>query len=75
MKFKTNINCSGCVAQVKPYLESVEGIKHWEVDTQKPDKILSVSGDVESDTIEQAVADAGFQIEPVKPNWLKRLFG
>jgi len=25
-QFKTNINCGGCIASVKPYLDKAEGI-------------------------------------------------
>jgi copper chaperone len=42
LKFKTNINCGGCVATVTPALNSLDEIKKWEVDTVNPDKILTV---------------------------------
>ncbi len=42
LKFKTNINCSGCIAKVTPYLNEVKGISKWEVDTANPMKILTV---------------------------------
>ena len=32
-QFKTNINCGGCVASVKPHLDSAEGVCEWNVDT------------------------------------------
>src|SRR5690606_29128046 len=32
-QFKTNINCEACVAKVTPTLNNVEGISHWEVNT------------------------------------------
>ena len=42
LKFKTNINCSGCVSKVKPFLDKLDGLEAWEVDTDNPDKVLSV---------------------------------
>ena len=33
-KFKTNINCSSCIAAVKPHLDKANGIENWEVDTE-----------------------------------------
>ena len=42
LKFKTNINCSGCVEKVTPFLNDANGICHWDVDTANKDKILSV---------------------------------
>ena len=38
LKFKTNINCGGCVSKVTPFLNNQEGVESWEVDTVNPDK-------------------------------------
>jgi copper chaperone len=65
LKFKTNINCSGCIGSVTPHLNAVEGI-NWQVDTTNPDKILTVETENESiaaDKIKQVVEKAGFKIE------------
>ncbi len=64
LKFKTSINCGGCIAKVTPYLNSVKGITKWEVDTTDKNKVLSVISDevVESDIV-NAVQQAGFKIE------------
>ena len=64
LKFKTNINCSGCVAKVTPFLNDADGICHWDVDTANKDKILSVhtEGITEEEVIEKVKA-AGFNIE------------
>ncbi len=32
-KFKTNINCGGCISKITPYLDKQKGIESWEVDT------------------------------------------
>ena len=44
-QFKTNINCGGCIASVKPHLDKAEGICHWEVDTANKDKVLTVKSE------------------------------
>lgn len=63
MKFKTNINCGGCVASVTPHLNKIEGIS-WKVDTDNPDKILTVETDSASEQeIIDAVKKAGFEID------------
>lgn len=63
-KFKTNINCSGCVALVTPFLNEAEGICHWSVDTENNDKILSVhSLGITEEEVVHAVEKAGFKIE------------
>ena len=65
-QFKTNINCGGCVASVKPHLDTAEGVCHWSVDTANKDKVLTVksTGITEQEVIE-TVQKAGFKIEPV----------
>lgn len=63
--FKTNINCGGCVAAVKPALDNAEGIIGWEVDTNNPAKILSVDAPTLSEEdIIALVQKAGYKAEP-----------
>lgn len=66
LKFKTNIDCGGCVKAVTPFLFKVEGISKWEVDTANPDKILTVdlAGATEEEVV-NAVKKAGFTIEKI----------
>ena len=65
LRFKTNINCGGCVASVKPYLDNADGICHWEVDTTK-DKVLTVkSQGITQEQVIETVQKAGFKIEPL----------
>ena len=64
LKFKTNINCSGCVEKVTPFLNDANGICHWDVDTTNRDKILSVHSEgITEEEVIQKVQDAGFKIE------------
>lgn len=65
-QFKTNINCGGCIASVKPHLDNADGICHWEVDTNNKDKVLTIKskGITEEEVIE-TVQKAGFKIEPL----------
>lgn len=63
-KFKTNINCSGCVASVKSHLDSAEGISEWSVDTSDKDKILTIKSEgITKEAIMKTVERAGFKIE------------
>lgn len=65
-QFKTNINCDSCVSKVTPFLNDVEGVCHWEVDTKNKDKVLTVAskGISEQEVIE-TIQKAGFKIEPI----------
>ncbi|HEX6914818.1 MAG TPA: heavy-metal-associated domain-containing protein [Chitinophagaceae bacterium] len=65
-QFKTNINCSGCVANVTPHLSGNEKIRHWEVDTNNPKKILTVEAEgLSEEEIKAIVQKAGFKAESI----------
>ena len=67
LQFKTNINCGNCVRTVTGFLNDVKEIQKWEVDTDNPEKILTVEGDaVTTEAVVEAVEDAGFDIELVE---------
>ncbi|MDD3458164.1 MAG: hypothetical protein PHO74_01620 [Weeksellaceae bacterium] len=65
LKFKTNVNCDGCVAGLRPFMNRIENI-NWSVETQNPDKILTVeTEEVTEEEIIKAVSKAGFKIEKI----------
>jgi|AntRauTorckE5430_2_1112549.scaffolds.fasta_scaffold08327_3 copper chaperone len=66
-KFKTTINCGNCIKAVTGFLSDVPGIDEWNVNTDHPDKILSVRGaSFEEAQVVEAVEDAGFDISPIE---------
>lgn len=67
LQFKTNINCSSCVARVSPALNDLKEISNWDVDTSAKEKILSIhSQGISTQEIIETVQNAGFTIEPLK---------
>lgn len=67
LKFKTNINCGGCVAAVTPHLNNAEGIKSWNVDTNNPDKVLTVEVEgIDADDITEKIEKAGFKATEIE---------
>lgn len=63
IQLKTNINCSGCVSAVKPFLDKAVGEGNWKVDTENPDKVLTVQKEnVEEGDVIDAVKKAGFEL-------------
>ena len=67
LKFKTNINCGGCIATVTPFLNAVTGVTKWDVDTNNKDKVLTVSTDTATEQqVVESVQKAGFKIERVQ---------
>ena len=65
-KFKTNLNCGGCVAKVKNDLDNNVTIAHWEVDINNADKILTViSNGITPENIIEIIQNKGFKIETI----------
>lgn len=66
LQFKTNINCSGCVASVKPHLDKAEGIGGWNVDTTAKDKILTIRSEgITEEQVLDIIQKTGFKAEPL----------
>ena len=64
LKFKTNINCGSCVANITPFLDKAEGINEWNVDTTNAQKILTVStGNLNEAEVIKLVQEAGYKAE------------
>lgn len=42
LKFKTNIQCNGCLAKVTPHLNELSSITDWDIDLTTPSKTLTV---------------------------------
>ena len=67
MKFKTNINCSNCVAKVTPFLDKKVGKDSWSVDTESEDKILTVdNNELTAEEIVKTIKCTGFEANPIK---------
>lgn len=63
LQFKTNINCGNCVRTVTGFINEVKGIEKWSVDTDNPEKILTVEGEaLTAEAVIEAVEEAGFDI-------------
>lgn len=64
VKYKTNINCNGCIAAVTPSLNGSDTIEKWEVDINNPEKILTVElKDNNPEVVKELVQKAGYRIE------------
>lgn len=66
-KFKTNLNCGSCVEKVKPFLDKLDGVTAWEVDTANPNKILTVNGvDIDNEKVIDTIEEVGFNAEIIE---------
>jgi copper chaperone len=64
LKFKTNIQCTNCLAKVTPKLNEQNDIESWNVDLQDPERTLTVNTEnLEPEAIKKAVLKAGFIAE------------
>jgi copper chaperone len=51
---------------VTPFLNQIEGISKWSVDTNNPDKILTIETEtVSADEITSVLKSAGYQAQPI----------
>lgn len=66
IQFKTNINCSNCLAKVAPFLDRKEGIQSWRVDIDNPNKILTVETELlDAGDIVKTIKRTGFEAEEI----------
>jgi copper chaperone CopZ len=64
LKFKTNINCTGCLSNVTPVLDQEKDIENWEVDLNSEDRVLTVkSNGLSKAAIIQKINKAGYVAE------------
>lgn len=67
LKFKTNINCGGCVAKVTNPLNEAVGKGNWSIDTTNPDKPLTITNDdLTAEQISSAIRKTGFKAELIE---------
>lgn len=66
LKFKSNINCTGCLSKVTPFLNEEKEIEKWDVDLKHDDRILTVETEnLSADEIKETVQKAGFTVAKV----------
>jgi copper chaperone len=64
-KYKSTIQCSGCIAKVTPVLDEVAGKGQWSVDLTSPTKTLTIEPDVAAEKVARALAQVGYKAEPI----------
>ena len=63
-QFRTNINCSGCVAKITPHFSEHQGIESWKVDTDNPKKLLTIeTKELGQKEVKEIIEKAGFKAE------------
>ena len=65
IRLKTNIKCSGCIAKITPYLNDAVGPGKWNVDLNNPQRILTVLGTADDQTVKIALTKAGYKGETI----------
>lgn len=66
LQFTTSINCGSCVRAVTPTLNQLVGEGNWQVDTENPSKVLTITQDnVSSEQVEAALKQLGYSAEAV----------
>lgn len=65
LKFKTNIGTKLGVASVSGFIDKLEEVINWEVDTASKENILTIRGNISQTKIVRAIQRAGFQVSAV----------
>ena len=66
LKFKTNINCSGCLSKVTPILNEEKDIQKWEVNLESENRVLTVeTSSLNAEEVKKTVQKAGFNAEVI----------
>jgi copper chaperone len=64
--FKTNINCSSCIATISPELNFKDKIKDWSVDVTIPEKILTITTEYSEKAVQEILEKVGYKAELLK---------
>jgi copper chaperone len=68
--FKTNINCLGCVNQIKPQLDRMEhdkSIERWHIDLNSPEYLLEVeTNKLSPEEVKHLIREQGFDADFTK---------
>lgn len=74
LKFKTNINCGGCIQKVTPHLDALENAT-WAIDTTDENKVLTVEGaEITGQAVIEKVEVAGYHATPLKKGVIHKIF-
>jgi copper chaperone len=66
-RFKSTIKCTGCINTVRPELDNLKGLKHWEVDLTHPDRILTVEAEgLQPQQVVESLQAVGYKAELLK---------
>lgn len=78
INFRTNIRNKEEVTKLKPYLDNINEIIDWNINTEEAGKVLTVKLDgADSKVVAQTIFNAGFRSEEIIPAWkrvLKKTF-
>ncbi|MGB9697210.1 MAG: heavy-metal-associated domain-containing protein [Ignavibacteria bacterium] len=66
-KFKTNLSCNHCINKITPYIKALDWIKHWEVDLNSSDRLLTIIADeIKAEEVVKALNEAGYNAEVIE---------
>ncbi|AEL28224.1 MULTISPECIES: heavy-metal-associated domain-containing protein [Cyclobacterium] len=66
LKFKTNINCGGCLSKVTPFLNEEKDIEKWDVNLKSENRVLTVeTSKLNAEEVKKTVQKAGFNAEAI----------
>lgn len=67
LKFKSNINCTGCLSKVTPVMNDEKAIQQWDVNLEHDDRTLTVeTNDLSAEEVQKTVSKVGFKAQLIE---------
>lgn len=67
LTFNSTIKCTGCINTVRPELDNLADVTHWEVDLTHPQRLLTVeSKSGNPQWVIEALQAVGYQANPTE---------
>ncbi|KYG77249.1 hypothetical protein AWW68_00325 [Roseivirga spongicola] len=67
LKFKSNINCTGCLSKVTPVMNDEKAIQQWDVNLEHDDRTLTVeTNDLSAEEVQKIVGKVGFKAQLIE---------
>ena len=67
LKFKSNINCTGCLSKVTPVMNDEKAIQQWDVNLEHDDRTLTVeTNDLSAEEVQKIVGKVDFKAQLIE---------
>lgn len=62
LRLQTDLRCGACVESVRPLLDAAPTVRRWDADTDSPDKVVTVEGDLAAADVDALLRQKGYRV-------------